>query len=81
MYLNEKHTFFGTDDISFLIVRSKKSGILFSISARVPFFFSTAARNEITWGKHRGNVQRIEQKQAMKKYVTTFKSTNMKNAN
>lgn len=49
-----KHfTFWAIEEGSFFILFSKNSGMLFSISSRVPFLCKTAARNEITWEEKR----------------------------
>lgn len=55
MYASKHLTFFAIEGVSFFILLSKNSGMLFSISSRVPFLCKTAAKNEITWEKKKKN--------------------------
>ena len=48
VYISRYLTFFAVEGGSFFIFLSKNSGMLFSISSRVPFLPKTAAKNEIT---------------------------------
>ena len=49
LYISRYLTFFAVEERgSFFILLSKNSGMLFSISSRVPFLPKTAAKNEIT---------------------------------
>lgn len=51
LYIPKHLTFFAIEEGSFFILLCKNSGMLFSISSRVPFLCKTAAKNEITWEK------------------------------
>lgn len=70
-------TFLGLHFDSFFIVLCKNSGILFSISSRVPFLCNTAAKNEMTFRKKTtlsNYVQQCRQKMNKFNWKYTFQT-------